>query len=219
MIEIMNNAKIYYTPYVWKPEKFEIPESSFLDPIQLSQEIAQEVMTEKEPVTQIPLEVPRDQQTNAFSNLTWARRQKSKSSTDTIDLNRVKDRQRFRESANNPKAVSKAGAKGLYQIIDGTHNDYIKATGEQGDIFDPIYNEKVRDWYMDRLADREMIKEGNASDKVKLAKQLAAYNWGIENLTNYLKQKKNAGEDIYQSMDWINELPKETKNYINYILA
>lgn len=49
------------------------------------------------------------------------------------------------ESSGNAKAISKAGAKGLYQIMDGTHKDYIKATGDNGDIFDPKYNTKIRD--------------------------------------------------------------------------
>ena len=49
------------------------------------------------------------------------------------------------ESSGNAKAVSRVGAKGLYQIMDATHQDYIKATGNVGDIFDPDHNTKVRD--------------------------------------------------------------------------
>jgi soluble lytic murein transglycosylase-like protein len=49
------------------------------------------------------------------------------------------------ESAGNAKAVSRVGAKGLYQIMDPTHQDYIKATGDNGDLFDPEHNTRVRD--------------------------------------------------------------------------
>lgn len=49
------------------------------------------------------------------------------------------------ESSGNPNAISRAGAKGLYQITDVAHSDYLRSGGEDGDLFDPEYNTKVRD--------------------------------------------------------------------------
>jgi hypothetical protein len=62
-----------------------------------------------------------------------------------IDFEDIKRRQMMAESAGNAKAVSRVGAKGLYQIMDPTYQDYIKATGDSGDLFDPEYNTRVRD--------------------------------------------------------------------------
>jgi hypothetical protein len=64
---------------------------------------------------------------------------------ETIDSDDIKLRQQYAESAGNYKAISKAGAKGLYQIMKAAHQDYINATDKNGDLFDPVYNESVRD--------------------------------------------------------------------------
>ena len=218
--------KIYYTPYISKQEEdFIIPESAFLNPIKLSQEVVKEVIpevVEKE-------EVKPRRATN--SDLIWAR-EKTKQNPVTwervveenwpvkemIDYDDIKERQKYAESAGNAKAVSKAGAKGLYQIMNPTHKDYIEATGDVGDLFDPVYNEKVRDYYMDWLSKSKVISADKSSKQVALIKQLIAYNWGIGNLKNHLIKKKDAGIDIYNSLDWIDEsIPKETRDYINFI--
>lgn len=216
--------KIYYTPYIHKQDDFIIPESSFLNPIKLSQEVVKEVIPEEK------IEQPKKD--NTSSNLVWAREQTSKPITwensvennwpikndDKIDYEDIKSRQLYAESAGNAKAVSKAGAKGLYQIMNPTHKDYIEATGDVGDLFDPVYNEKVRDYYMDWLGKSKVISADKSSKQVALIKQLIAYNWGIGNLKNHLIKKKDAGIDIYNSLDWVDEsIPKETRDYINFI--
>lgn len=128
-------------------------------------------------------------------------------------------RQRFAESTFNDKALNeKSHAAGAYQIMPITHQSYVKATGDQGDLFDYDYNKKVRDWYMNRLLQSKTITNGNPTDIVRLAKQYAAYNWGQGNLGNYLQKKKNEGVDIYQTLDWIEDLPKETRDYVKFIV-
>lgn len=222
---------ISYTPYRLERTEFEIPESSFLNPIQLST-VPEETESETSQATAPAVVHNADQfETNVPTmplNLTWSRNMISSHPstvqnnsidmyTDNIDYDDIKLRQKYAESAGNPNAISHAGAKGLYQIMDAAHKDYVSATGRQGNLLDPVYNENVRDWYMDTLSRNKIINEGNASDIVKLSKQLAAYNWGIGNLQRYLNNIKAKGQDIYQSLDWINGLPKETQDYIKRI--
>lgn len=62
-----------------------------------------------------------------------------------VDLDELKRRQAWAESSNNPKAVSRAGAVGTYQIIPSAKKEYVKRTGHKGRLTDPAYNEQVRD--------------------------------------------------------------------------
>lgn len=52
------------------------------------------------------------------------------------------------ESNGDPNAVSNTGALGLMQLTKGAVNDYVRATGDVGDIRDPYYNAKVGAWYL-----------------------------------------------------------------------
>ncbi len=74
------------------------------------------------------------------------------------------------ESGGDPKAVSKAGAKGLMQLIDGTARDLNVA-----DVFDPQENIKAGSRYLRRMLDR-------FGD---LDTALAAYNAGPGNVEKY----------------------------------
>lgn len=129
-------------------------------------------------------------------------------------------RQQFKESTFNPRAVSPAGAKGLGQIMPDVQADAIKAgvIKPTDDIFNPKVNQAVQEWYMEDLYNASFINKPKQSNKVRLAKTLAAYNWGRGNLSNYLNTKKEAGVDIYKSLDWIDDLPVETRDYIQKIL-
>lgn len=50
------------------------------------------------------------------------------------------------------------------------------------------------------------------------AKALAAYNYGRANTIKALNKAKRDGKDIYQSLDWLEHFPKETEDYVNFIL-
>ena len=74
------------------------------------------------------------------------------------------------ESAGDPKAVSKAGAKGLMPLIDTTAAD-LGVT----DVYDPTENIRAGSRYLRRMLDR--------FGDLKLA--LAAYNAGPGNVDKY----------------------------------
>lgn len=129
-------------------------------------------------------------------------------------------RQAYRESAFNPNAVSPAGYKGLGQIGETVIKDYKKANNISGniDLFNMKQNSDVQKYSMNELYNSSFINKPGQSEQVRLAKTLAAYNWGRTNVSNLLNDLKEDGVDIYNSLDWISKLPDEPKKYINDIL-
>ncbi|VEB99932.1 Membrane-bound lytic murein transglycosylase D precursor [Cedecea lapagei] len=95
------------------------------------------------------------------------------------------------ESGGNPYAVSGAGAKGLFQFMDGTAKDM----GLKGnDVFDPMKSAEAAAKYLSQLLRQ------NGGD---LNKALASYNWGIGNV-----QRKG-----------LENAPSETQAYVPKVLA
>lgn len=95
------------------------------------------------------------------------------------------------ESGGNQFATSGAGAKGLFQFMDGTARDM----GLRGnDVFDPMKSAEAAAKYLSQLLAR------NGGD---LSKTLASYNWGIGNVQRY-------GMDL---------MPQETRNYIPKVMS
>jgi hypothetical protein len=133
--------------------------------------------------------------------------------------NELLQRQAYKESTFNPAAVSPAGYKGLTQIGEGVIEDYSKKKGgKKLDPFNPKDAVELQKFAMDDLYNASFINKPEQSDSVRIAKTLAAYNWGRGNLANYLNEQKSKGVDIYGSYDWLNNLPKETSDYVNKIL-
>jgi hypothetical protein len=133
--------------------------------------------------------------------------------------NELLQRQAYKESTFNPAAVSPAGYKGLTQIGEGVLEDYSnKKGGKKLDPFNPEDAVELQKFAMDDLYNASFINKPDQSDSVRIAKTLAAYNWGRGNLSNYLNEQKSKGVDIYDSYDWLNNLPKETSDYVNKIL-
>jgi hypothetical protein len=133
--------------------------------------------------------------------------------------NELLQRQAYKESTFNPAAVSPAGYKGLTQIGEGVLKDYSnKKGGKKLDPFNPEDAVELQKFAMDDLYNASFINKPNQPDSVRIAKTLAAYNWGRGNLANYLNEQKSKGVDIYDSYDWLNNLPKETSDYVNKIL-
>ncbi|MGU7405368.1 transglycosylase SLT domain-containing protein [Salmonella enterica subsp. houtenae serovar 48:g,z51:-] len=95
------------------------------------------------------------------------------------------------ESGGNQFAVSGAGAKGLFQFMDGTARDM----GLRGnDVFDPEKAAQAAAKYLSQLL------RANGGD---LSKALATYNWGIGNVQKH-------GMAL---------MPQETRNYIPRVLS
>lgn len=135
-----------------------------------------------------------------------------------VDQDAVKLRQRYAESAFNDAAKSPAGALGAFQIMPKTGEEYARRMNERGDLLDAAYNERMRDFIWNDFYNSELASKGNPLDTVRTAKALAMYNWGRGNVATYLNNQKAKGADIYGSLDWIEGLPKETRDYINFIL-
>lgn len=133
-------------------------------------------------------------------------------------FNTILDRQRYKESRFNPLAESPAGARGLAQIMPGTEQ-YLKERGlirPDFDAFNPEHSIEAQEVYMESLMNRDWNK---GSDEVKTAKALAAYNFGPTATVKVLNTAKEKGIDIYNSLDWIDMLPLETRDYISKILG
>jgi hypothetical protein len=127
-------------------------------------------------------------------------------------------RQAYKESTFNPKAVSPKGYKGLAQIGEDVVKDYIrKKENKKLDPFNPEDAIQLQKFAMEDLYNSSFINKPDQSDSVRIAKSLAGFNWGRGNLFDYLGEQKKKGIDIYNSYDWLKDLPKETSDYVNKI--
>jgi hypothetical protein len=110
------------------------------------------------------------------------------------------------ESAFNPNAVSPKGAGGLMQIMPATAKD-LGLTKEQR--FDPDKNVEAGSRYLKQL-------ENQFGDE-KVA--LAAYNWGMGNVSNAAKKLKAEGEPVtWENIKSIVKVPSETRQYVDRVM-
>lgn len=135
-------------------------------------------------------------------------------STETIS------RQRYAESTYNDNAYNRGSkAAGAFQITPSVYQEYTAKTGNTGDLYDPMFNKQVRDWYMnDRLRDFEMYRLGNPTDSVRVGRTYAAYNAGPGKVRAALKKAQSEGVDIDSTFNWLTYLPTETQDYVNFIV-
>lgn len=155
--------------------------------------------------------------------ITGDNKKENNEKAEPLNLEELKLRQAYAESAFNSDAKSNKDAMGLFQIRQILLDDYNTANGTNytlEDLKDDKLNMSIRDWKMDKNLSSDWAVRNNAPDSVVYAKALGGYNMGNQNFLNYLTKAKNAGVDIYNSMDWIDEkyLPTETVDYINFIL-
>ena len=116
------------------------------------------------------------------------------------------------ESALNPKAASRMGAKGLWQFMFSTGKLYeLKANNYIDERFDPVKSTKAALLYLKDLYDMFQSWE--------LA--IAAYNCGPGNVKKAIS-RSGGSTDFWKIYPW---LPKETRGYLpgfiaaNYIMT
>lgn len=118
---------------------------------------------------------------------------------------RVAKAQMLQESRANPMAVSRVGARGLFQFMRQTWREWWDGTpGIQqeppiGSIENPELQIQRRCNYM-----RWLLRQHHGS----LDEALAAYNWGTGNVRKAI---------VTHGMAWRTQLPRETTDYIEKI--
>lgn len=124
----------------------------------------------------------------------------------------VVSRMLMKESAGKSDAVSKAGAKGLMQIMPDTFEEIKKELKlpANADVFDPETNIKAGIYYFSKML---RTFDGDIN------KALAAYNWGPGNVKeavrvygeNWFEGAKRKGIKVNGKLRY---LPKETQKYV-----
>lgn len=135
-----------------------------------------------------------------------------------IDYDELKLRQRFIESGFDDNKISSAGAIGRFQIMPSTWNEYTSITGNSGNLNNPEYNERVRDYYVEKRIP-QMLKRNPASDSSRAAQIFGAYVQGAGAMNKDLDTLEKRGIDVNNSVNWVDSLKKNVvKNYINFIV-
>ena len=134
-----------------------------------------------------------------------------------INYDELALRQRYAESTFNNEAVSPKGAIGAYGIMPHIHKWYVDETGATGDLTDLAYNTRIRDWLIERNL-RSDIHSTMDTDSVRVGKSLVQYNYGAGNTRRKLKELEAQGIDTHNSFEWLDAFPKESRDYVNFIL-
>ena len=118
------------------------------------------------------------------------------------------------ESAFDKAAVSRAGARGLMQLMPATAKDMAKSLSMQFSadwlLTDPNYNLTLGHAYLDKVLDR-------FGGSYVLA--LAAYNAGPARVQQWLETYGDPRAGTIDVIDWIEAIPfAETRNYIQRVL-
>lgn len=109
------------------------------------------------------------------------------------------------ESNNSPKALSRVGAAGVWQLMPDTAKKY-------GLIVDFYEDERYLVSQSTSAAISHLSYLSRLFDHPVYI--LAAYNWGERHVLNFIKQNPNANPGLLLSS---NKLPDETKNYIQRV--
>jgi soluble lytic murein transglycosylase len=118
------------------------------------------------------------------------------------------------ESAFKPDAVSRAGARGLMQLMPKTAQEVARATNtpyaQNRLIADPAYNLKLGQAYL-----RDLLSEFEGSYILALA----AYNAGPKRARDWLKDMGDPRTSAEDAIDWVEMIPfEETRNYVQRVL-
>ena len=117
------------------------------------------------------------------------------------------------ESQFDRQIVSRAGARGLMQLMPGTARETAPAAGlnyDLGSLYDPIYNIRLGSTYFGQLMD---IYGGS------YVLAVAAYNAGPGNVNKWLRANGDPRVPGTDVLDWIERIPlSETRDYVHRVL-
>lgn len=118
------------------------------------------------------------------------------------------------ESEFNPRAFSRAGARGVMQLIPSTAQLTARKEGlsysRSALLDDPIYNMTLGSAHLSHLLDRY---DGS------LIMTLAAYNAGPHRVTRWVDEYGDPRSPAVDPIDWVEHIPfSETRNYVQRVL-
>ena len=118
------------------------------------------------------------------------------------------------ESGFDTQAKSRAGARGLMQLMPATARQVSKTMQERYSVerltADPYFNIRLGRTYLSGLIDRF---DGN------YILAIAAYNAGPGNVTKWIRERGDPRSDKIDVIDWIERIPfAETRNYVQRVL-
>lgn len=117
------------------------------------------------------------------------------------------------ESEFDPKAVSRANARGLMQLLPSTAKQVARSKRmrfSKNRLFDPDYNVTLGSAYLGHL-----LEEFDGSYILALA----AYNAGPTRAKRWMRANGTPGRDHVDPIDWVELIPiSETRNYVQRVL-
>jgi len=118
------------------------------------------------------------------------------------------------ESEFNPRAFSRAGARGVMQLIPSTAQLTARKEGLRYSraalLDDPVYNMTLGSAHLSHLLERY---DGS------LVMTLAAYNAGASRVTRWVDQYGDPRSPAVDPIDWVEHIPfSETRNYVQRVL-
>ena len=176
---------------------------------------------QNKPVVTSPIEEPMEDVETKMGLMGMKVNNNDNDMINNMPTDSIYNRQIFTESRYDSDAVSSAGATSIAQIMPNTFKDGLeKGYVPKGTKYEDLATNdalalQFRDNYMNDLLSRSWNK---GSDKIKMAKALAAYNLGPTALVKILNKSKKT-RDIYNNLEWLEDLPKETREYVNKIMV
>lgn len=118
------------------------------------------------------------------------------------------------ESEFNPRAFSRAGARGVMQLIPSTAQLTARKEGlaysRSALLDDPVYNMTIGSAHLSHLLERY---DGS------LVMTLAAYNAGPHRVTRWVDEYGDPRSPAVDPIDWVEHIPfAETRNYVQRVL-
>lgn len=123
--------------------------------------------------------------------------------------------QAIAESGLRAKAKSRAGAKGIMQIMPGTYKEISKTNPTLGGINKPQWNIAAGIYY-DRQLYKKWHQRGIPKNQ-RLAYTFASYNAGFTRMLRIYNKEKKKNGNMPEWQKLSSQAPRETRNYVSRI--